>query len=88
MASTATTIGLPLAVPISSMEASCVAPDSVESSGNRISFSADQLVDGEDDTAWRCAGDGKGVTLTATLEQPSTVRAVARSPVGSARTPT
>jgi hypothetical protein len=61
----------PLAV--AAAEASCVAPDSTDSRGNPITFAAQNLIDGDLATTWRCAGDGAGQALTFTLAAPATV---------------
>jgi hypothetical protein len=58
---------------IAAAEASCTAPDSTDSRGNPVNFVAPNLVDGIPTTAWRCAGDGSGQSLTFTLVAPSTV---------------
>jgi hypothetical protein len=47
--------------------ASSTAPDSVDAAGNPISYSAGNLTDGDPQTAWRVAGDGRGETITLTL---------------------
>jgi hypothetical protein len=47
--------------------ASSTAPDSVDAAGNPISYSAGNLTDGDQQTAWRVAGDGRGETITLTL---------------------
>jgi hypothetical protein len=51
--------------------ASSTAPDSVDAAGNPITYSAGNLTDGDRQTAWRVAGDGRGETVTLTL--PSAV---------------
>ncbi|MGD9705637.1 MAG: hypothetical protein AB7Q42_16360 [Acidimicrobiia bacterium] len=58
---------------VAAVEASCTAPDSTDSRGNRVTFVAQNLVDGVPTSAWRCAGDGSGQSLTFTLAAPSTV---------------
>jgi hypothetical protein len=51
--------------------ASSTAPDSVDAAGNPISYAVGNLTDGDRQTAWRVAGDGRGETITFTL--PSAV---------------
>jgi hypothetical protein len=47
--------------------ASSTAPDNVDAAGNPVSYSADNMVDGDPQTAWRMPGDGRGETVTLTL---------------------
>jgi hypothetical protein len=47
--------------------ASATAPDNKDAAGNPVSYTADNLVDGDPQTAWRVPGDGHGVTVTLTL---------------------
>ena len=61
----------PLAIALA--EATCTAPDSTDSRGNRVSFVATNTIDGDASTAWRCAGNGSGQSLTFTLAAPATV---------------
>jgi hypothetical protein len=44
--------------------ASCRAEPSVDSGGNRVTYPATNMLDAADATAWRCEGNGRGVTLT------------------------
>ena len=46
----------PAPVNIALVEATCTAPDSTDSRGNRITFNPFLTVDGVPDTAWRCPG--------------------------------
>jgi hypothetical protein len=50
--------------------ASATAPDGVDAAGSPISYSAGNVTDGDPQTAWRAAGNGRGVTLTLTLPSP------------------
>ncbi|MCT1458685.1 hypothetical protein M3G03_03855 [Aestuariimicrobium sp. p3-SID1156] len=50
-------------IPITSVEASCVAPEELEPSGETLSFEASRAVDGQAHTAWRCNGNGVGQRL-------------------------
>ena len=50
-------------IPVTSVEASCVAPEGLEPSGETLSFEAGRAVDGQADTAWRCNGNGVGQRL-------------------------
>lgn len=45
------------------------APAGVDVSGNRVSFDADQMLDGDPETTWRMEGDGTGASLTLTLPE-------------------
>jgi uncharacterized RDD family membrane protein YckC len=53
-----------------SASASATAPDSVDAGGNRVSYPASNVLDGDPTTAWRVPGNGQGITLTITLPQP------------------
>jgi hypothetical protein len=44
--------------------ASSTAPDGVDGAGNPVSYSVDNTIDGDFETAWRTPGDGVGETLT------------------------
>lgn len=44
--------------------------DSRDSAGDPVSYSVENLVDGEAETAWRTPGDGSGETITFTFSQP------------------
>jgi len=62
------------------VEATCTAPDSTDSRGNRITFNPLLTVDGVPDTAWRCPGDSIHEALLYTLARPSDISAVAAIP--------
>ena len=47
--------------------ASCTAHGSTDSAGNPIDFKPENTLDGTPATAWRCGGDGAGVSLTFAL---------------------
>ena len=49
---------------------SCTARGSTDSLGNPIDFKPENTIDGDLGTAWRCGGDGAGVTITYTLPGP------------------
>lgn len=48
--------------------------------GDPVTFAADHLVDGDDDTAWRMPGDGTGRSLTLDLEGERRVLSVGLVP--------
>jgi hypothetical protein len=54
-------------VSTASASASSTAPDSVDDAGNPVSYEAANVLDDNTSTAWRVAGDGRGVTVTLTL---------------------
>jgi hypothetical protein len=53
----------PEALEPTSVEASSVAPPSIDAGGNEVTFDAENVVDGDDATAWRTAGNGVGESL-------------------------
>jgi hypothetical protein len=65
--------------------ASCRAEPSVDSAGSRVRYPASNMLDGTHSTAWRCAGTGRGVTLTFNLPQPRRIAQVGLVP-GYAKT--
>lgn len=65
--------------------AACVAPDSVDSAGNRTTYPAGNAIDGVLTTAWRCRGDGTSQSLTVSFPGPVEVSAVGLVP-GLAKT--
>ncbi len=70
------------AVPVAlvSPVASATAADGVDLSGNPVSYSAANLADGVNSTAWRVDGDGVGQTITLQLAQPVYVTEVGLIP--------
>jgi hypothetical protein len=50
--------------------ASATAPPGVDGSGQLVSYEAENLTDGQDETAWRVPGSGVGVTLRAEWDAP------------------
>ncbi|MBS43184.1 MAG: hypothetical protein CMH83_08510 [Nocardioides sp.] len=52
-------------------EAPVTAPPGTDVNGNTVRYDAANLVDGDDDTTWRMAGDGAGTELTFTLAGPA-----------------
>lgn len=64
----------------SSYSASCSAPASVDSAGNKVTFGAKHLVDGKTSTAWRCPGDGHKQRVTLTFAKPIEVSKLALVP--------
>jgi hypothetical protein len=46
------------------------APDGVDACGNRVSYPAENLIDGNPETAWRVVGDGIGSSIELQLERP------------------
>ena len=47
------------------------APPSVDVDGNAVRYDATNMLDGQDDTAWRAPGDASGQALTFTLDGPT-----------------
>jgi hypothetical protein len=72
-------------VPVSATHAGCRAPAGVDSAGNRITYPARNMLDSSASTAWRCYGDGRGVTLTFSLARPRRIAQVGLVP-GYAKT--
>src|SRR5262245_5800368 len=72
-------------VAIGAAHASCRAAAGVDSAGNRVSYAASNMVDGAPSTAWRCNGEGQGVTLSFSLQQPRRIAQVGLVP-GYAKT--
>jgi hypothetical protein len=65
--------------------ATCVASPGVDGGGNPVTYLAGNMLDDDPTTAWRCDGDGRGVTLTMRLGDPTTIVAVGMIP-GYAKT--
>jgi hypothetical protein len=70
---------------VSGVHASCKAEASVDAGGNPVRYPADNTLDGAATTAWRCPGDGSGVTLTFHLQRPQRIAQVGLVP-GYAKT--
>lgn len=66
----------PFAPQVSAATASCVAPDSVDAAGQPQSYQPAKAVDGRLDTAWRCAGDGVGASITVQFGGPVSLTSV------------
>jgi uncharacterized protein YcfJ len=54
-------------VTVAVVEASCQSGPSRDASGARVTYDPEFAVDGQVDSAWRCAGDGVGETLVIDL---------------------
>jgi hypothetical protein len=65
--------------------APCVSSPGVDGGGNTVTYQAGNMLDDDPTTAWRCDGDGRGVTLTLRLGAPTTIVAVGIVP-GYAKT--
>lgn len=65
--------------------ASCVAPPSQDAGGSVVDYGAGNAIDGRDDTAWRCDGDGLGQQLRVDPGSEVVVREVGMIP-GYAKT--
>jgi hypothetical protein len=65
--------------------ASCVAEAGVDSGGNRVGYGPGHMLDGAASTAWRCNGNGRGVTLEFRLNGPQRIAEVGLVP-GYAKT--
>jgi len=56
--------------------APCVVDDATDASGDPVTYGAENAVDGDMDTAWRCDGDGLDETIRVSLPSGSTVAQV------------
>jgi hypothetical protein len=65
------------------LSASSSAPSGVDASGQPVTYEAGNLVDGQDDTAWRVAGGGVAVTLQAEWDAPVTLTSIGLLPGGT-----
>jgi len=65
--------------------ASCERDGSVDGAGRATSYEPERAVDGDPTTAWRCAGDGVGQSLTVTFGSPVRIDRVGLIP-GLAKT--
>lgn len=70
-----------------SVTATCTARGSTDSQGNPIDFKPENTLDGDPLTAWRCGGDGRGVSLTYVLPAPSAIAQVGAVPGFAANDP-
>jgi hypothetical protein len=76
-----TTAGpFPDRVAVAQAQATCTAPDSTDSRGNRISFDPLLTIDEVPETAWRCEGAAINEALLLTLVAPSDVTIVGALP--------
>ena len=98
VATVATTAVKPLQpLQVQAVEATATSPPAQNGCGQRVTYQAPLIVDGTPDTAWRVAGDGRGVKVTISLPQaskleprsgscPATTRSTAaRTPIVSCR---
>lgn len=67
--------------------ASCTARGSTDSQGNPLDFKPENTIDANPATAWRCGGDGSGVTLDYVLTGASNLSVVGANPGYDARDP-
>lgn len=65
--------------------ASCRSADSVDAGGRKVSYSPMNTIDGQRSSAWRCDGNGKGVTVRFQLERKQRIVGVGIIP-GYAKT--
>jgi hypothetical protein len=72
-------------VDVVNASASCVASAGVDGGGNPVTYRAGNILDDDPSTAWRCDGDGRGVTLSLRLGAPTQIVAVGMIP-GYAKT--
>lgn len=76
-----TTVGaFPDRVAIAQAQATCTAPNSTDSRGNRISFDPLLTIDEVPETAWRCEGAAINEALLFTLVAPSDITIVGALP--------
>jgi Zn-dependent protease with chaperone function len=66
-------------------EASATAPDSVDDTGNPVSYDAANVLDGDPSTAWRVKGSGRGAVVAVRLPAPARITQVGLIP-GYAKT--
>ena len=59
-----------------SAKAPKTAPPNEDVNGDQVSYDASNMLDGVPETAWRAAGDGKGLNLTFTLREPTELHQV------------
>lgn len=62
--------------PAAEIEVPATAPDSADNAGERTSYRAGNLVDGDPATAWRMRGSGKGEQIVLTWPEPVTITEV------------
>ncbi len=72
-------------VAIAGANASCRSEAGVDAAGNRVTYPANNMLDGALSTAWRCDGDGRGVKLSFSLRHPQRIAQVGLVP-GYAKT--
>ncbi len=72
-------------VTVRSVSVDCTSGPSVDSSGQKVAYRARNAIDGDPTTAWRCAGDASGRTLTLRLPKGTEVGEVGLIP-GYAKT--
>lgn len=60
-------------VVIEAAEASCTAPAGVDAANEPVSYEAENAIDADESTAWRCNGAARGETLTFTLPEDAEV---------------
>lgn len=77
--------GPTVAVPISAATATCQARSSVDAAGNPVGYAPRFAFDEDVTTAWRCAGDGVGESLTLTVPRGTRIGEVGLVP-GYAKT--
>ncbi len=63
-------------VPVAEVTAACTSPPSVDAAGDRVEYSAGNVVDGDPTTAWRCNGEALGETLRLVLPAGTAVAEV------------
>ena len=59
-----------------SISARQTAPDGVDAEGRSVGYSASNLVDGDETTAWRAPGEAVGETISFSFSDPCTVSAI------------
>jgi hypothetical protein len=59
-----------------SAKAPKTAPPNEDVNGDQVSYDASNMLDGVPETAWRAAGDGRGLKLTFTLREPTELHSV------------
>lgn len=63
----------PVALELAVVAASCEAEPAIDTAGNAVDYRPGYAVDGDAQTAWRCAGDGLGETLELEFDRRASV---------------
>lgn len=61
---------------MASVTVPAAAPPNNDVTGERVTFAGTNMLDGEDETSWRMAGDASGRTITFTFDEPVTITSI------------